>query len=108
MTRASIFEGSDSDRPGLAAGLMAGALVTLALQDSIVRYAGADTTLWQFHFIRSSGNLVLLLVLARDIAAGFLSQATQWAHERPEHHPSTRTASERADYRHPGCRISSS
>lgn len=67
MTRASIFEGSDSDRPGLAAGLMAGALVTLALQDSIVRYAGADTTLWQFHFIRSSGNLVLLLVLARVI-----------------------------------------
>jgi drug/metabolite transporter (DMT)-like permease len=67
MSRANIFEGSESDRPGLAAGLMAGALVLLALQDSIVRLAGADTTLWQFQFIRSSGNLVLLLVLARVI-----------------------------------------
>ena len=67
MSRVSIFEGSDSDRPGLAAGLMAGALFLLALQDSIVRLAGADTTLWQFHFMRSSGNVVLLLVLARVI-----------------------------------------
>ncbi len=67
MTRASIFEGSSTDRPGLAAGLMAGALFMLALQDSIVRLAGADTTLWQFHFIRSSGNVVLLLLLARVI-----------------------------------------
>ena len=53
--------------PGLAAGLMVGALVILAVQDSIVRLAGADTTLWQFQFIRSCGNLVLLLVLARVI-----------------------------------------
>ncbi|MHA1528025.1 MAG: DMT family transporter [Alphaproteobacteria bacterium] len=67
MTRASIFDGSSTDRPGLAAGLMVGALVILAVQDSIVRLAGADTTLWQFQFIRSSGNLVLLLVLARVI-----------------------------------------
>ncbi len=67
MTRASIFEGSSTDRPGLAAGLMAGALFMLALQDSIVRLTGADTTLWQFQFLRSSGNLVLLLVLARVI-----------------------------------------
>ncbi len=67
MTRTSIFEGSSTDRPGLAAGLMAGALFILALQDSIVRLTGADTTLWQFHFMRSSGNLVFLLVLARAI-----------------------------------------
>jgi drug/metabolite transporter (DMT)-like permease len=67
MARASFFDGDDKDRPGLAAGLMAGALFLLALQDSIVRLAGADTTLWQFHFMRSSGNLVLLLVLARAV-----------------------------------------
>ena len=65
MTRASIFEGSSTDRPGLAAGLMVGALVILAVQDSIVRYAGADTPLWPFQFIRSCGNLAFLLVLAR-------------------------------------------
>ena len=67
MPRASFFDGSSTDRPGFAAGLMAGALFLLALQDSIVRLAGADTTLWQFHFIRSSANVVLLLGLARVI-----------------------------------------
>ena len=63
MTRTSIFDGSSTDRPGLAAGLMACALVMLALQDSIVRLAGADTTLWQFHFMRATGNVVFLLLL---------------------------------------------
>jgi drug/metabolite transporter (DMT)-like permease len=67
MSRTSIFEGSDFDRPGLAAGLMLSALVTLALQDSIVRLAGADTTLWQFLLLRSSGNVVLLLLVARAL-----------------------------------------
>jgi drug/metabolite transporter (DMT)-like permease len=67
MARASIFDGSSTDRPGLAAGLMACALVMLALQDSIVRLAGADTTLWQFHFMRTTSNVVLLLLLARAI-----------------------------------------
>ena len=67
MTRASIFDGSSTDRPGRAAGLMTCALVMLALQDSIVRLAGADTTLWQFHFMRASGNVVLLLLLARVV-----------------------------------------
>jgi drug/metabolite transporter (DMT)-like permease len=67
MTRTSIFDGSDADRPGLAAVLMLGALIVLALQDSIVRLAGADTTLWQFQFLRSSGNFVLLLLVARLI-----------------------------------------
>jgi len=67
MARSSIFDGNAADRPSLAAGLMLGALVVLALQDSIVRLAGADTSLWQFQFLRSSGNLLLLLILARVI-----------------------------------------
>ena len=67
MARASFFDGDDKDRPGLAAGLMAVALFMLALQDSIVRFAGADTTLWQFHFMRSSANVLFLLVLARVV-----------------------------------------
>jgi drug/metabolite transporter (DMT)-like permease len=65
MSRASLFDGSDSDRPGLAAGLMGSALFILALQDSIVRYAGADTTLWQFHFMRATCNMLILALLAR-------------------------------------------
>ncbi|HUF87556.1 MAG TPA: DMT family transporter [Thermohalobaculum sp.] len=67
MSRTSIFEGSDADRPGAAAGLMLVALIVLALQDSIIRLVGADTSLWQFQMIRSMGNLVLLMVLARVI-----------------------------------------
>jgi drug/metabolite transporter (DMT)-like permease len=65
MPRASVFDGSSTDRPGMAAGLMTGGLFMLALQDAIIRIAGADTTLWQFHFMRSAGNLLLLLILAR-------------------------------------------
>jgi len=65
MARISILEGSDSDRPGLAAGLMLGALAVLSLQDSLVRLAGAETTLWQFQLLRSTGNVLLLLLVAR-------------------------------------------
>lgn len=67
MTRMSFLEGSDADRPALAAGLMLAALIVLALQDSVIRLVGADTSLWQFQLIRSTGNLLLLLVLARVI-----------------------------------------
>ena len=67
MSRLSILDGSDADRPALAAGLMLAALMVLALQDSIIRLAGAETSLWQFQLIRSTGNLILLMVLARVI-----------------------------------------
>jgi len=65
MTRASLLDGSETDRPGVAAGLMLVALLTLALQDSFVRMAGASTTLWQFQAVRSTGNVALLLLVAR-------------------------------------------
>lgn len=67
MARISIFEGSEGDRPGLAAAMMLGALVVLGLQDSLVRLAGAETTLWQFQFLRSTGNILLLMLVARVI-----------------------------------------
>lgn len=67
MSRLSLLDGSDADRPALAAGLMLAALMVLALQDSIIRLAGAETSLWQFQLIRSVGNLILLLILARVI-----------------------------------------
>jgi len=65
MTRPSLLDGSETDRPGAAAGLMLAALLTLALQDSFVRMAGAETTLWQFQAVRSIGNVALLLLVAR-------------------------------------------
>ena len=65
MIRLSILEGSDGDRPGLAAGMMLAALVVLGFQDSLVRLAGPDTSLWQFQLLRSTGNVLLLLLVAR-------------------------------------------
>lgn len=67
MLRASLLDGGEADRPGLAAGLMLAALMVLALQDSIIRLAGADTSLWQFQLLRSFGILMLLLLLAQAV-----------------------------------------
>ncbi|MEL6478697.1 MAG: DMT family transporter [Pseudomonadota bacterium] len=65
-----FFEGSGADQPRLAAGLMLAALMTLALQDALVRIAAPETSIWLFQLIRSSGNLVLILLLARLIWGG--------------------------------------
>jgi drug/metabolite transporter (DMT)-like permease len=53
------------DRPALAATLMVSALSLLSLQDSLVKLASAEVSLWQFQLLRSTCNLVLLLVLSR-------------------------------------------
>lgn len=55
------------DQPALAAMLMVGALFLLGLQDSLVKWVSSDVSLWQFQFMRSAGNLVLLLILSRFI-----------------------------------------
>jgi drug/metabolite transporter (DMT)-like permease len=55
------------DRPALAASLMVGSLCLLALQDSLVKLASADVSLWQFQTMRAGFNLIMLLVLARFI-----------------------------------------
>jgi len=55
------------DNPAQAASLMVGSLCLLALQDSLVKLASADISLWQFQSMRAVFNLVMLLVLARFI-----------------------------------------
>lgn len=62
-----LFDDDQEDRPAVAAALLLSALFILSLQDGLVRLAGADTTLWQFQILRSSGNAILLLILARVI-----------------------------------------
>ena len=56
-----------ADQPALAATLMVGALFLLGLQDSLAKLVSSDISLWQFQFLRSAGNLALLLVLSRYI-----------------------------------------
>ena len=53
------------DRPALAASLMVGSLCMLSLQDSLVKLASADVSLWQFQALRAACNLAMLLVMSR-------------------------------------------
>jgi drug/metabolite transporter (DMT)-like permease len=57
----------NEDHPALAASLMVGSLCLLALQDSLVKLASADISLWQFQSMRAGFNLAILIVLARFI-----------------------------------------
>ncbi|MFK7942431.1 MAG: DMT family transporter [Paracoccaceae bacterium] len=65
-----FLDGTDEDRPGLAAGLLLFALATLALQDAIARLAGEHISFWQFQAIRAACNIVLLLTFARAFMGG--------------------------------------
>ena len=53
------------DRPALAATLLVASLFLLGLQDSLVKLASSDVSLWQFQFLRSSCNIGLLILLSR-------------------------------------------
>ena len=55
------------DRPALAASLMVAALCLLSLQDSLVKLASADVSLWQFQTLRAACNLTMLFMLSRII-----------------------------------------
>jgi len=57
--------GPSEDRPTLAASLMVFALCLLSLQDSFVKLASSEVSLWQFQMLRSACNLALLAVLSR-------------------------------------------
>jgi drug/metabolite transporter (DMT)-like permease len=58
------------DRPALAVALMVGSLCLLALQDSLVKLASSEVSLWQFQVVRSSCNAVLLLLVLRLVWSG--------------------------------------
>ncbi len=62
-----FLEGSSIDQPALAAGLMIFALMLLGLQDALIKFTSGMLSLWQFQLIRSSLNLLLVLILARMI-----------------------------------------
>lgn len=65
-----FLDGTEEDRPGLAAGLMLTALAMLALQDALARLAGEHVSFWQFQAMRASCNVVLLLIFARTMMGG--------------------------------------
>ena len=61
---AHFLDGTEEDRPGLAAGLMLTSLMMLAMQDALARLAGEQISFWQFQAIRASSNTMLLLAFA--------------------------------------------
>lgn len=63
--RGHFFAGVREDRPAFAASLMVSALCLLGLQDSLVKLASSEVSLWQFQALRSSCNLALSLLLSR-------------------------------------------
>ncbi len=67
---AHFLDGTEEDRPGLAAGLMLTALAMLAAQDTMARMAGEQVSFWQFQAMRASGNVVLLSLFAVFVMGG--------------------------------------
>ncbi len=67
MKSGGLLGGTTTDRPALAATLMVGSLFMLGLQDSFVKLASSDISLWQFQMIRAAINLVLLICLTRIV-----------------------------------------
>lgn len=65
-----FLDGTEEDRPGIAAGLMLSALAMLALQDALARLAGEHVSFWQFQAMRASCNVVFLLMFARVVMGG--------------------------------------
>lgn len=65
-----FLDGTEEDRPGLAAGMLMTALAILALQDAIARLVGEEISFWQFQAVRASCNAVLLLIFARLFMGG--------------------------------------
>ena len=49
-----------NEHPSVAAGLMVFALALLSLQDAIIKLTSDDVSIWQFQFLRSGFNLMLL------------------------------------------------
>jgi len=58
----SVFKGTQIDSPRVAFALILTALFFLSLQDGLVKFASATSSLWQFQIIRSIINLAIIFV----------------------------------------------
>lgn len=58
----SVFKGTQIDSPRLAVALILTALFCLSLQDGLVKFASASSSLWQFQIIRSIVNLAIIFI----------------------------------------------
>ena len=53
------------DNPIAALCMIVFGVIILSLQDGLIKYMATDTSFWQFQFIRSISNIILLLLIAK-------------------------------------------
>lgn len=61
----TVFDNPTEDRPKMALMLLLIGVVTLAFQDTLVKYMTSYTTFWQFQTIRSTFILCIILLVAQ-------------------------------------------
>lgn len=61
----SLFDRPEGDRPLSAIMLLMVGVMVLGLQDTLVKLVSDQTSFWQFQVVRSIGNTLLILLLAK-------------------------------------------
>ncbi len=60
-----LFSHAQEDRPLVAVMLLLIATFTLGLQDSLMKLMSGETSFWQIQTLRSIGNLIFVIILAK-------------------------------------------
>ena len=63
--RLDFFNPQIKDNPFSSLLMLVSGVVILSLQDSLIKLMSNETSFWQLQFIRSIGNMLLLLVIAK-------------------------------------------
>ena len=58
----SVLKGTENDAPRVAVILILTALLFLSLQDGLVKFSSATSSLWQFQILRSIANLAIIFI----------------------------------------------
>ena len=53
------------DNPVSSLSMLVLGVIILSLQDSLIKFMSSETSFWQLQFIRSIGNIVLLISIAK-------------------------------------------
>lgn len=54
-----------NDNPVSSLSMLVLGVIILSLQDSLIKFMSSETSFWQLQFIRSIGNIVLLILIAK-------------------------------------------
>ena len=60
----NFFNPQVNDNPVSSVTLLIVGVIILSLQDSLIKYMSNETSFWQLQFIRSTGNILLLFLIA--------------------------------------------